>query len=219
MKTLTTYRPPPRVANSGSTAALLGHVMLLVAAAIGSSAAGAFIGRGLTPGTAIVASFVAFGMLIVQAFGGERYRVGPFAVAWLLAVGLVLGLGLGPVLVYYASADPTALLSAGVATAGVVAAVGVGGYALDKDLAGWIKPLALVIFGVVVLSVVLLLAGSDGGPWLSLVIAIASALLILVDFNYLRRHGTEDDAVLLATGIFVSVVNIFLSLLNLFSRE
>jgi FtsH-binding integral membrane protein len=29
------------------------------------------------------------------------------------------------------------------------------------------------------------------------------------------RHLTEDDAIWLATGIFVSIVNIFLSLLNL----
>jgi modulator of FtsH protease len=36
-----------------------------------------------------------------------------------------------------------------------------------------------------------------------------------VDFNYLRRHATEDDVVWLATGIFVSIVNIFISLLNL----
>ena len=45
--------------------------------------------------------------------------------------------------------------------------------------------------------------------------AIVSALLILVDFNYLRKHGTKDDAVWLATGIFVSIINIFLSLLNI----
>jgi modulator of FtsH protease len=36
----------------------------------------------------------------------------------------------------------------------------------------------------------------------------------MVDFNYLRRHATED-VVWLATGIFVSIVNIFVSLLNL----
>ena len=45
-----------------------------------------------------------------------------------------------------------------------------------------------------------------------------SAALITVDFNYLRKHGTEDDAIWLATGIFVSIVNIFLSLLNLFGE-
>jgi modulator of FtsH protease len=53
-------------------------------------------------------------------------------------------------------------------------------------------------------------------PFLSLIILIASALLILVDFNYVRKHATEDDVVWLATGIFVSIVNIFLSLLSLF---
>ena len=44
-----------------------------------------------------------------------------------------------------------------------------------------------------------------------------SAALIVVDFNYLRKHGTEADAIWLATGIFVSIVNIFVSLLNIFS--
>ena len=51
----------------------------------------------------------------------------------------------------------------------------------------------------------------------SILIYGLSAALIVVDFNYLRKHGTADDAVWLATGIFVSIINIFLSLLNLFS--
>jgi modulator of FtsH protease len=40
----------------------------------------------------------------------------------------------------------------------------------------------------------------------------------VIDFNYIRRRGAENDVIWLATGIFVSIVNIFLSLLNLFSR-
>jgi modulator of FtsH protease len=35
-----------------------------------------------------------------------------------------------------------------------------------------------------------------------------------VDFNYVRKHATEDDVVWLATGIFVSVLNIFVSFLG-----
>ncbi len=68
------------------------------------------------------------------------------------------------------------------------------------------------------LGFVLSMVGSPGNPLLSIVIGLASAALIAVDFNYLRKHGTENDAVWLATGIFVSVINIFLALLNLFSR-
>ena len=41
----------------------------------------------------------------------------------------------------------------------------------------------------------------------------------LIDFNYVRHHATGDDVVFLSTGIFASVVNIFLSLLNLFSSD
>ena len=46
-----------------------------------------------------------------------------------------------------------------------------------------------------------------------------SRALLVVDFNYVRKHATEDDVVWLATGIFVSIVNIFLSLLNLLGRR
>ncbi len=41
-----------------------------------------------------------------------------------------------------------------------------------------------------------------------------SAALILVNFNFLRKRAGEDDVVWLATGIFVSIVNIFISLFN-----
>ena len=79
------------------------------------------------------------------------------------------------------------------------------------------RPLSFVILGCVVVSFVMLLFSSGGNPILSAIIAIVSALLIAVDFNYLRKHGAADDAVWLATGIFVSIINIFLSLLNIFS--
>lgn len=41
----------------------------------------------------------------------------------------------------------------------------------------------------------------------------------LFDFNYLRQQGTENDVVVLGTGIFVSVINIVPSLLHVFSQE
>ena len=56
-------------------------------------------------------------------------------------------------------------------------------------------------------------------PLISGGIHLLSAALIVVDFNVLRKHGTEADAIWLATGIFVSIVNIFISLLNIFSSR
>jgi modulator of FtsH protease len=75
------------------------------------------------------------------------------------------------------------------------------------------------MLGLFAISLVLLLFGSGGNPLLSIAILGISSALLIVDFNYVRRHATEDDVIWLATGIFVSIVNIFLSLLNLFGRN
>jgi modulator of FtsH protease len=206
-------------ADATSTATLLGQVLFLVAVAIGFLALGAVVGRDLSNGAAIAFSFAGFGMLLVQSVGGERFRTGPVALGWLFAVGLVIGLGLGPVLAAYASADPAAITQAAGATALVVAVMGAAGFALDKDLSGWLRPLSYAVFGLLLVGLVALLLGTGATPLLSLGIAIVSAALILVDFNLLRQRGTEDDVVLLATGIFVSIVNLFLSFLNLFGQE
>ena len=50
-------------------------------------------------------SFAGFGMLLVSSFAGERFRVGPFAMGWLFATALVIGLGLGPVIAYFATVE------------------------------------------------------------------------------------------------------------------
>ncbi len=202
-----------------STAQLLGQVMFLVAVALGFAVLGTYLGRDLSQGTARACSFGGFGMLMVASFAGPRFRVGSFAMGWLFATATLIGLGLGPVIAYFATVDPEPLTQAAGATALVVAGMGTLGFMLSKDLKAWMRPLTFIVFGLVLVSMVLLLAGSGGNPLISLAIGGVSALLIVVDFNYLRKHGTEDDAVMLATGIFVSIVNIFLALLNIFSRD
>ena len=79
------------------------------------------------------------------------------------------------------------------------------------------RPLSLLVFVACCGTIVWSLFAGSISPVVSLVIYALSAALILVDFNYLRKHGTESDTVWLATGIFVSIVNIFVSLLNIFS--
>ena len=75
------------------------------------------------------------------------------------------------------------------------------------------------MLGLFAISLLLLLFGAAGNPLLSLAVLGVSAALLVVDFNYLRRHADEDDVIWLATGIFVSIVNIFLSCLNLLGRS
>ncbi len=202
-----------------SSTALLGQVLTLVAIALAFAAFGGYAGRELEYGTARILSFVGLAMLIGGSFGGARFRVGSFAMGWLFATATVIGLGIGPFLDQYIEVDPGAVSAAAGGTALTVGAMGAFGFATSKDLVGWMRPLSFIMLGLFVVSIISLIVAGPMSPILSLLIYGVSALLILVDFNYLRKHGTEADAVLLATGIFVSVINIFLSLLNLFGSR
>jgi modulator of FtsH protease len=99
--------------------------------------------------------------------------------------------------------------------------MGAAGFALDKDLKGWMKPLSYIVLAAVLVSIGSMIFGGLGSlsPIISVIILVVSALLILVDFNYVRKHATEDDVIWLATGIFVSIINIFISLLSLFGNR
>jgi modulator of FtsH protease len=202
-----------------STAELLGQVLFLVAVALAFCAVGTLIGRDLSLGAARACSFAGFGMLLVSSFAGERFRVGRFAMGWLFATALLIGLGLGPVIEYFSEVQPKALTQAFAGTAATVLGAGALGFALAKDLAPWMRPLSLVVFALCAGTIVWTLFGGTISPLISLGIYALSALLIVVDFNFLRKHGTENDAIWLATGIFVSIVNIFISLLNIFSSR
>src|SRR5688572_7940710 len=202
-----------------SVAQLLGQVMFLVAIALGFAAFGTWVGRDLEVGTARLLSFAGFGMLLVSSFAGERFRVGTFAMFWLFATALLIGLGLGPVIAYFASVEPSALTQAFAGTAATVLGAGALGFVLSKDLARWMRPLSLVVFAACCGTIVWSLFAGAISPWISLGIYLLSAALIVVDFNYLRKHGTERDTIWLATGIFVAIVNIFVSLLNIFSSD
>src|SRR3954454_15956851 len=201
------------VAAERSVATIMGQVLTLVAAALGLTALCSYLGRDLTFETARVLSLAGFGMLIAQSFV-RALRYGSLGVFWLGAIAAVIGFSLGPVLAYYVTAEPSVVTSAAFLTALTVLGMGALGFALSKDTVGWMRPLSWIVLGCVIISIGGMLFGGIGAlsPFISLIVLSASALLILVDFNFVRKHATEDDVVWLATGIFVSIVNIFLSL-------
>src|SRR5215213_3513470 len=208
-ETFTTAQARPYAAPRAiTTTQLLGQVLFLVAVAIAFAALGTLLGRDLAVGTARICSFAGFGMLLVSSFAGERFRIGAFAMGWLFATATVIGLGLGPVIAYFATVQEAALTQAAAGTAATVAGCGALGFALSKDLARWMRPLSLIVFAACVGTIVWTLAAGAVSPWVSAIIYLLSAALIVVDFNYLRKHATEDDTIWLATGIFVSIVNI-----------
>jgi modulator of FtsH protease len=199
-----------------SVATIMGQVLSLVAAALVLTALGTYLGQDLSFGTARVLSFAGLGMLIAQNFV-RPLRYGSLGIFWLAALATLIGFGLGPVISAYVETQPSTVTSAAFLTALVVLGMGAAGFAWSKDTVGWMRPLSWIVLGCVVVSIGAMMFGGLGSlsPFISLIILVASSLLILVDFNYVRKHATEDDVVWLATGIFVSILNIFLSLLNI----
>ncbi|MGE4427655.1 MAG: Bax inhibitor-1 family protein [Solirubrobacteraceae bacterium] len=217
------YPAAPSAARA-SYGALLSQTMFLVAVAIGFLVLGSYVGGGagdaepLAQGTATGCTIAAFVVLLAQNFV-PALRRGGLGMAILFGVALLIGLGLGPALSYYASVDPDAVTKAAGTTALVVVAAGAGGTLVAKDLASWMKPVSIVLLVAVAISWGTLIfggVGGVGGDVLSLAIGGASAVAIVVYFNVLRRHASEHDVIWIATGIFVGIVNIFISLLNLF---
>ncbi|MEA2441723.1 MAG: hypothetical protein QOH76_3147 [Thermoleophilaceae bacterium] len=194
--------------------AVFGQVMGLVAVTVGFFAFGAYLGRNLTGGTGLILFIAAFACafgLNVAARRSER-----LAIVLLFGMGLLLGMAIGPVLAYYASANPSILWQAGGATALFVGALGSYGYATRRDLSSWARTLFWLLIGLIVLGIVLIFVNIPGGQMIYAVLGLAIfGAYTIFDFNRLRR-ANMDASVPIAAGIFLDVVNIFLFFLTIF---
>jgi modulator of FtsH protease len=197
---------------------LFGQVMWYVAATAGLFALGAYLGRNVGYGVAIVCYLLAFACLIGMRFA-VRSSAG-LSVALLFGFGLLMGLALAPTLVYYAGADPQALWQAGAATALFVAGFGAAGDATRRDLS-WVARacfwalLALIAFGIVLIFVQI-----PGGALIYSVLGLVIfAGFTMVDFQRLRRSTDLDSAPFIAASIFLDVLNVFLFFLQIFDRR
>jgi modulator of FtsH protease len=196
------------------TRAVFGQVMGLVALTVGCTALGAYIGRNLTGGTGIglfiAALACVFGLNIASSRGHEQIAIG-----LLFGLGLLLGMAVGPVLAYYAKAQPSILWQAAGATAAFVGALGAYGYATRRDLSSWARTLFWALLGLIVFGIVGLFVAIPGGHIIYSVggLVIFGAFTIF-DFNRLRRANPQS-AVPIAAGIFLDIFNIFLFMLSL----
>jgi len=201
-----------------STPALFARVMALVALTIGFATLGVWLGRGLGGPGWFIAWLLSLGCLIGLHVASARGRTG-LAVVLLFAFGLLLGGSVATTINYYSKTDPTAVRQAFGATALFVAALGAGGFAIRRDLSflyriAFILLLALLGAGIVLIFVRIPAVYT---AWSLAGLAIFG-LYTVIDFNRLRRAGTQET-IPLAAGIFLDVLNIFLLFLRLFARS
>lgn len=200
------------------TPALFGRVMGLVAVTVGFATLGVFLGRNSGGATWFIAWLAGIACLFGLQFANSRGNTG-LALVLLFAFGLLLGVSVSMTVNYYSATDPTAVRQAFGATALFVGGLGAGGYAVRRDLsflyriAFWLL-LALIIGGIVLIFVHIQAAYTI---WSVFGLGVFG-IYTVADFNRLRRAGNEQ-AIPLAAGIFLDVLNIFLLFLNLFGRS
>jgi modulator of FtsH protease len=203
---------------AGRTQALFGRVMGLVALTVGFATLGVYLGRNLGGGGWFVAWLIALGCLVGLNVASAR-GAQTLALTLLLAFGLLMGASIATTLNYYSATDPAAVRQAFGATALFVAALGTGGYAIRRDLSFLYRTLFWLLLGLIAAGIVLIFVRIPAAYTVYALVGLAIfGLYTVVDFNRLRRAGT-DEAIPLAAGIFIDVLNIFLLFLRLFARE
>ncbi|MFZ0040344.1 MAG: Bax inhibitor-1 family protein [Solirubrobacteraceae bacterium] len=197
------------------THSVFGQVMGLVALTVGCTALGAYVGRNMNGSAGIFFFLGAFACIFGLQFASSRGRE-QLAVLLLFGLGLLLGLAVSPIIVYYAKADPGALYQAAASTALFVGILGSVGYATRRDLSSWARTLfwallALLVFGLIATFVAI--------PGANIIYCVLGLVLFgfftVFDFNRLRR-ANQYMAVPIAASIFLDIFNVFLFLLRIF---
>lgn len=197
---------------------LFGRVMALVAVTVGFATLGVYLARNAGGAMWFIAWLLALGCLVGLNVANARGSHG-LALVLLLAFGLLIGASVSTTVNYYSETDPTAVRQAFGATALFVGGLGAGGYATRRDLSFLYRLAFWLLLGLIVAGVLLIFVRipSFYTAWSIAGLAVFG-LYTVIDFNRLRRAG-EGEAIPLAAGIFLDVLNVFLLFLRLFGES
>ncbi|MGN6793586.1 MAG: Bax inhibitor-1/YccA family protein [Streptosporangiaceae bacterium] len=200
------------------TRSLFSQTMGYVALTAALFALGAYLGRGLSYGLGWIWFIAAFVCLIAMNFAVRKSQ--QLTVALLCGFGVLIGLAMAPVLAYYAGTNPSALWSAGGATALFIAGFGSAGYATRRDLTALARICFFALLGLIVFGIVLIFVRIPHADLIySIIGLVIFAGFTMFDFQRLRTSKDIRSAPLLAASIFLDVLNVFLFFLRIFSRS
>ena len=192
--------------------------MGLVALTVGFATLGVFIARSWGSGGWFIAWLLALGCLFGLQSANARGNTS-LALVLLFAFGLLIGVSVSATVNYYAATDPTAVRQAFGATALFVGVLGSAGYAIRRDLSYLYRLAFWLLVALLVAGIVLIFVRIDAAYTVYALVGLAVfGLYTVLDFNRLRRAG-NDQAIPLAAGIFLDILNIFLFFLQIFGRD
>jgi FtsH-binding integral membrane protein len=206
----------PRLESAAAGAGLLGKVLGLLAFSMLFTAVGAFVGTRLGPGLALPATI---GMMLISFGLGFARNVAGLNLVLMYALTFLAGIALGGIVTVYVAAGAGGVVVQAAATAAVLT-TGLSLYGLTtrRDFSGLGSKLFFAVLALIAASVVGIFFASS---LLQLAIGLAGALIfslyILYEVQQARyAEDTLGNAILIAVGLYLSIFNLFLSLLRIF---
>jgi modulator of FtsH protease len=194
--------------------ALVGKVFGLLAFSFGFSVVGGVVGMTV-PGMALFASLGALVTMFALTFMREKAG---WNLGLLYLFTFLMGMGVGPIIGFYAAAAPGIVGNALVMTGGLVGGLGLYAWRTNRDLTSLQNILFPALIGLILLSIVgLFLQMTAFQLMLSLGTVVIFSGFMLVDVQRLRE--AQDDslptAIMLTVGLYLNIINIFMSILHI----
>jgi modulator of FtsH protease len=193
---------------------LIKNTYILLSMTLAFSAVTAFVSIALQAsfGTAFVATLVGIGLLWFVLPKTANSAAG---IPVLFAITGLLGFGLGPLISYYLTINPSIVMTALGGTGAIF--LGLSGYALTtrKDfsfMGGFLMVGLLVVIGALILNIFFAMP--------AMFLAINAAIVMIMSGLILFQtssliHGGETNYIMATAGLFLSLLNMFTALLHL----
>jgi modulator of FtsH protease len=214
------YDAAPDVAVTAERQKVLRNTYLLLALTMVPTVIGAFVGMstsGIVVANPIISSLVMLAAVIGLQFGIAANRNSGIGVALLLLMTGILGWWLGPILnVALSMKNGMALVGyAAVGTGAIFLTMGAIATTTKRDFSFMGKFLFVGMIAVLIAMIAnMWLQIPALALTLSTLVIVVFSLFLLYDLNRIVRGG-ETNYVMATTGVYLSLINIFASLLHL----
>jgi FtsH-binding integral membrane protein len=196
------------------THALLAQVLGISALGFCLTGLAAWLFPGISYGAGLVAMLAGFGLLIGCQLARRNEAL---SLVLFYAFTFCEGLGIAPVITAYNQNVGSGVVMDAALTTGLgMLALGAVVYATGLDLRRFQGYVTLALLGVILVGVVsIFVRFIHPEVYAYLILAIFTAY-VLIDFARIRAGGDGYTPVMLAVGIYLDALNIFLALLSIF---
>jgi FtsH-binding integral membrane protein len=175
-----------------------------------------FVTPELVVKTMVIGGVIAFASALLSSFRAHK----PEVLLWAMLLTLGVGLSLGATLTVFLTVNPNAILNAGVATVSIFGTLSVYTIMSGKDFRKWGAFLMMAVIGLIITSLVNVFFTQSS--LVSLATSYIGVLIwsafIMYDISAMNK-GYNLNYVSIAIGLYLSIINLFQSLLHIFGSS